>query len=359
MSNSQQRIYGLDVYRAIAIILVVHTHGRYLLQGSILENMPWIKLIDGVELFFVLSGFLIGGILIRSITSSSYRFSLQQLIHFWKRRWFRTLPLYYVILLANVAFAYYGLNADKIDEFSWKFIFFIHNFNSSFHSFFWESWSLSIEEWFYIIFPSILLCLLRFRASKSSILAAILLLIILPLIYRVYLFDPNLTGSVWDVSVRKVVIVRLDSIIYGVLAAYIKHYYPRFWTWNVWLYFMLGCALMFLIAYIPRQASDFWTQSFYLNGTSIAAMFMLPLASSIQNFKSVIGQWLTHISLISYSMYLINLALISELIKKHVVIHSPTEGCMWYAIYWVLVIVIGSGLYRYIELPFLKLRDRF
>jgi hypothetical protein len=66
MNNNTTRNFGLDLFRALAIVLVVLSHGKFLLNGTVLENFPFVKMLDGVDLFFVLSGFLIGGILLKS-----------------------------------------------------------------------------------------------------------------------------------------------------------------------------------------------------------------------------------------------------------------------------------------------------
>ncbi len=311
---------------------------------------------DGVELFFVLSGFLIGGILIKIIESNAYRLSLKDLLTFWKRRWYRTLPLYYVILLANIVFVYLGWSGGDLSQVTYKFLFFLHNFHSPFHSFFWESWSLSVEEWFYIILPVLLAILLRLLPSKKGILLAIALLIVLPLCYRFTQIDHNLSGDYWDKSVRKVVIMRLDSIIYGVLAAYVKYYYPRIWNRHTALYLIIGVLLMLVIAYIPRHPGDVWTQTFYLNTTSLAAMLMLPFADGIKRYSTFVGKTITHISKISYSMYLVNLALVSSVISLHVPLDSPMEGGLWYLGYWIIVVLVSTILYQVIELPFITMR---
>jgi len=78
--NFEKRVYGLDVFRAIAILIVVRSHGR-LVSGDLFEGIPSIPLIDGVELFFVLSGFLIGSILIKTLESED-KLSFSLLINF-------------------------------------------------------------------------------------------------------------------------------------------------------------------------------------------------------------------------------------------------------------------------------------
>ncbi len=77
----KQRIFGLDLMRATAILFVVMGHGGLILEKAN-TNFPWIRLIDGVELFFVLSGFLIGGILIREFEHSQ-TWKMKQIGNFW------------------------------------------------------------------------------------------------------------------------------------------------------------------------------------------------------------------------------------------------------------------------------------
>ena len=156
----ESRVYGLDIMRALAIIFVVLEHGLMLQKAN--TTFPWIKLINGVELFFVLSGFLIGGMLIR-IFEKSNTFGIKTMGRFWIRRWFRTLPNYYLVLLINIFIVYFGIIHEDFSQFNWKFFFFLQNFSGPFTNFFWESWSLSIEEWFYLIFPY------HCRTSFSSI----------------------------------------------------------------------------------------------------------------------------------------------------------------------------------------------
>jgi len=96
----EKRVFGLDLMRALAIIFVVIGHGGWILDKAN-TNFPWIRFIDGVELFFVLSGFLIGGILIK-IFQNTESLNLNTIWDFWIRRWFRTLPNYYLVLVLNI-----------------------------------------------------------------------------------------------------------------------------------------------------------------------------------------------------------------------------------------------------------------
>ena len=81
-----KRIYGLDILRSIAILSVLGTHSGWLLPDFINKYIQRFSL-DGVSLFFVLSGFLIGHILLKKLNETD--FNLHQLFNFWLRRWFR------------------------------------------------------------------------------------------------------------------------------------------------------------------------------------------------------------------------------------------------------------------------------
>jgi peptidoglycan/LPS O-acetylase OafA/YrhL len=352
-----KRTYGLDIFRAVAIILVVHGHAIGMLEHTAISGMPWIKLIDGVEFFFVLSGFLIGSILIKEVVKSEFKFSSTQLFTFWKRRWFRTLPNYYLILFANYLVVKFGVIPGDINQFGWKFIFFVQNFSSPFYDFFWESWSLSIEEWFYIFLPFLLLLILKFLPSRKGILTVIIIMLIVPLLYRIAHADLVLDDFWWDVTFRKVVLMRLDAIMYGVLAAYIKFYYLDSWTKYARPLFIWGIILVLTIPYFSFP--NWFLNTLKFNLIAIAAALLLPLADGHKSFKTNIGKAVTHISLISYSMYLINLGLVSVVISTNFpILENSTDGLLKYGIYWVIVVVVSSLLFKHFELPFTNLRDR-
>lgn len=353
-----KRIYGLDVFRAIAILIVVVGHGGGI-SGDLFNAIPEIPLPNGVELFFVLSGFLIGGIFIREIDKSG-TFSISQLVHFWKRRWFRTLPNYYLVLIANAVLVYLGITHGNIDHFGIEFFFFFQNFATGFTDFFWESWSLSIEEWFYIFLPIIGFCFLKILPAKRALLLTILTLLGAPLFYRILIADIEYDHFWAGINISKVVLTRLDAIIYGVLAAFIKHYYAQSWKQYKYPLFIAGLIITYVNVFVEIQPNDFYFRTFYFSVTSFGMMLLLPLADQTTSFKvPALGKAITHISLISYSMYLIHMGIVAGIIEKNFMPNTTTGHAVMYLVYWGTTILLSTLIYRYFERPTTQLRERF
>ncbi|NQY05998.1 MAG: acyltransferase, partial [Flavobacteriaceae bacterium] len=157
--DTRNRIFGLDVIRFVAISAVIFAH-----IGPFIKNHFWnlYEMLNrigflGVEIFFVLSGFLIGNLLYKRFVIEKP--TKKSILHFWVRRWFRTLPNYYLVLLINIvvlAIVKYQLPNFEPARDIWKYFFFAHNLHSEQIVFFPESWSLSIEEYAYLIGPIML-----------------------------------------------------------------------------------------------------------------------------------------------------------------------------------------------------------
>jgi peptidoglycan/LPS O-acetylase OafA/YrhL len=355
--NYKARIYGLDLFRAIAIFIVVMAHGR-LIAGEMFEFIPFIPWVDGVELFFVLSGFLIGSILIKMMHKEE-GLSRASLFNFWKRRWFRTLPNYYLILVSNILLVYFGVLGGDLNAIDYRFFLFTHNLTDATFNFYWESWSLSIEEHIYLWLPITMLFVGRFLSVKHTLLITILLFILAPLCYRISIVNESANYYVWDTVFRKAVITRLDAIAYGVLAAYVKFFYPDFWKGHYNKFFILGLSITMVSIYIPRVYEHFYTQTFSFSIVSIGAMFLLPKADSMKSFKNeIIGRGVTYISIISYSMYLVNLSIVVQLLSKYIEPQSTEMLIFRYFLYWFITIVLSALIYKFYEKPFLNLRDK-
>lgn len=355
--NQNTRVFGLDVMRAVAIIMVVIGHGSYMLNDTCIEGFPFIRLIDGVDLFFVLSGFLIGGILLKEINAKE-EFDFRSLRQFWKRRWMRTLPLYYLVLLANYLVVRFDFIHEDFSQFNWKFFFFLQNFSKPFAGFFWESWSLSIEEWFYLTSPILLWFLLKFLNPKKTFILVTFIMMISPFLYRIWILNPQIDDFWYDAIFRKMVLTRLDSIAYGLLAAWICFYFPRFWTkWRV-LSAILGTVLMVFILHYEASNSGFYQQVIRFSLTPISVMLLVPIAHHFQYASGFVARAITHVSKISYSMYLIHLGLVSAVIRDHFPPTTEIDGLLKYLLYWCVVLVGSTILYRFVEKPMMRLRDK-
>jgi len=354
---TKQRIFGLDLLRALAIIQVVLGHGSFLLEKSLFAGFPFVKMYDGVDLFFVLSGFLIGGILLKTINQTEFKIS--NLFNFWIRRWFRTLPNYYLILLLNYLVVKYGIINEDINQFNLSFIFFTHNFNAPFYGFFWESWSLSVEEWFYIFTPIFIFAFIKLFSPKKAFFLVALLMILGPLLYRMYLFNVNGDSYHFNFMLRKTVLCRLDSIGYGLLAAYIYLYKSKIWNFYKWISLIIGIGLLLFLLNFRFAYSSFFQQVFFLSLSPISFMLLLPLMNDFKTLNGFVGRVIEHISKISYSMYLINLALVAEVIRDNFTPVNANDAVLKYLIYWAIVILGSTLLYRFFEKPITSLRDKF
>jgi peptidoglycan/LPS O-acetylase OafA/YrhL len=364
LNFDSNRILGLDLLRAVAILCVVLDHGGLLLPPSL---RIWTDLLvfDGVSIFFVLSGFLIGGILIKLIQNGERI----DIIEFWKRRWYRTLPNYlFVLVLLAVLELVFSAQFDFHQIGS--YVLFSQNFNSIHPAFFPEAWSLSVEEWFYLLIPFLLFIQLNFFKIpiKLSLLGTALLVIIVITYIRFnrYSTFPALTEDVWDNVFRKQVITRLDSIMYGVLAAYVFYFKPGFWEKYKKMFFIIGLVLLgyfkYVVPLLDNKVSLFQAV-FSFSFQSIAIACLLPFLTSVKSKEGFLPKALTYVSIISYSMYLLNLTIIQNWILRKIPWTLFMEskyaiGGIRYVLYWVLVFCLSHVLYFYYEAPMTRLRDR-
>ncbi len=196
--KTEDRIFGLDLMRFFAIILVILGHSRWMTASfpKPLRAVLYGSGILGVELFFVLSGFLIGGILLKQFEKNNYSLNFGDIKNFWMRRWLRTLPNYYFILLVYIA-----LYFNEIPDIIWRYFFFLQNIWNTPPNFFEESWSLCIEELSYLISPLILaLAAYLFKSAKNInksifVWVSIFLIIIITILrayYSVFFFTRRL-----------------------------------------------------------------------------------------------------------------------------------------------------------------------
>ncbi|MCL1943730.1 MAG: acyltransferase [Candidatus Azobacteroides sp.] len=365
------RVYGLDILRAVAILSVIFLHGCLITPSFLSEKVE--KVIpDGVSIFFVLSGFLIGGILIKILEREKPNFTT--LLGFWKRRWYRTIPNYYLILIIHTLIAvvfWPGFNVSEII----RSFFFLQNFAWLQPWFFAESWSLSVEEWFYLLIPVLLFLVINIASisSKRAVPVISILIILMVTAFRFGKYIWYIENAPEQLVHReelfgKEVITRLDCLMYGVIAAYISFYFKSlFLRYKVPLLFV-GILLFLILKIVPSANNDLFVCVFSYSVISLGTAFTLPFLSDYKTGSGPVYKALTCTSLISYSMYVLHLSFIKWFIidfcLKDVFLSisdsfSPTA--FWisqYTFYWVLTIVLSILLYKYFEHPFMSLRDK-
>lgn len=352
-ANGHARIFGLDLMRALAALIVVYSHADDLLDEHWPRD-PGAAAMDGVDLFFVLSGFLIGTILIRTSYASEIPW-WRRLLDFWQRRWLRTLPNYYFFLLINVVMVHFGWSMGLLNINTLAYFVFLQNLIIPLDLFFWESWSLAVEEWFYLLFPLLLVLLAWRRPPKWGSLLATLVMILVPIVLRTRAVAAVDTPFMLDLLVRKIVVMRFDTIGYGVLMAWLVHHAPRFFHRHRVVAFLLGVALL-TTAIMLRDSHGLvylGTVFLVLSGTSMA--MMLPLLVAWPS-GGRLGPAVAFLSRISYALYLVHMPVRSVYLDL-MPGRSLVMSLGLYAGYWLLCIALAALVYQVWERPFMALRD--
>ncbi|ACU59985.1 acyltransferase family protein [Chitinophaga pinensis] len=343
-NESPSRSFGLDFARALAIIFVLMAH--------------FFKQLDhigfwGVELFFGLSGFLIGQILWRSYSESN-EWSFKHTVNFWSRRWWRTLPNYYLFLIIMLFYHYFiagGLPGLSVLV---EHIWFGQNLLSRQDGFFGVAWSLCIEEFFYLLFPLILFAISRLLTKrKTAFLVALSVIFILSAAVREMLIQQHTSTAI-----RGVTLARLDAIGCGVLVS--------FWLSNAeitnrkkWMAFIIGCVLL-CIAYLGVYHAGMLYNAdiekrYLLVVSSLGFSLMLPAVSMLprpQGIFSMFSKWIDSLSFWSYSIYLSHIPILFTIYKlvQHKMLSKLAA--------LVLTLIVSAILFKYFETPMMKKRPK-
>lgn len=343
----------LDCLRALAVSLVLASHGSWFFERPEQSAFANITAVLGVEIFFVLSGFLVGGILYEQFRSAAPWQSL--LPNFWSRRWIRTLPNYYLFLGLNILiYRHAGLPPLG------SYFVFLQNFASPIPPFFPESWSLAVEELFYFLFPLIVMAFGRaYGRSTQAFVAAGAFVFLLSLATRigaVILFEPTMEDGI-----RKIAIFRLDAIMSGVFA-----YIVLRWIRPGHRPALLAAGLVILafsVAILARPQAELdhslFARTLLFNVLQLSIAMLLVWGFGRVELPGMATGGITALSRWSYSLYLVNMPVI-------IVVHScwPFERGMALAtvasaaLYVGICLVLAAGLYQYFERPILGWRDR-
>jgi peptidoglycan/LPS O-acetylase OafA/YrhL len=365
VSQLPARNLGLDIMRSLAIglVLIAHSLTFFFRWSHIDLNAAYYVLgFLGVELFFALSGFLIGRILLEEVLRDR---SWQSLGRFYVRRWLRTLPPYYLVL---------ALLPLTGRHFNWNSLVFLQNFSRKDLEFFPVSWSLSIEEWFYLLVPLALLLAARLTRTRpaTAFFTACLGIIVLSLLLRatyVLGYDPT-----WDFGIRKKPPLRMDSLMVGVALAGVSIHLPRAWallaSWRrvlfpvavVGIAYTGGYQLWKLYQEHTVDSSVYArTTLFFLVSAFMGALLVCLETSHGINVAGSRRRWTRvfhFLSVTSYAAYLLHLEIFDFFAPLEAKSLSAWTALLLVAASLTLTLLFSAVMHRWYEKPILRFRDR-
>lgn len=330
----------LDVLRAVAISMVVAYH---LVQMWPDSSLLWLARYTkfgmyGVDFFFVISGWLIGGLFWRELLASGKL----DLLRFWARRALRTIPPYFVALLVSWgAVAYF-----RAEPFDAGYLFFVQNYYNEM-PYFLISWSLCIEEHFYLLMPTVIIAAKFF---VRRILFFLVALTLLPALLRFFVSDAFEPGFGYYSTATH---LNYDGLLLGVLAAYVWHHHKEGWATFALCVYSLSFSvltLMFLSSVYPI---------FYVfERLGIALGFLAVLVFLVSKqflYPRILASSFSLVARASYSLYL------THALALHVGLTFvyPTVGEHGVAFFVLqLLLVAGSGalFYSFVEKVALRWR---
>ncbi|WP_293872329.1 acyltransferase [Flavobacterium sp.] len=319
---STKRFFGLDFLRTLSISLLLFSHSSWIYNShALLGKLQDASGFLGVELFIVLSGFLIGGILYKQYLHDNY--SLKDALLFVSRRLMRVLPSYYlVVFILAIVFLLFRFSIAPV----WKYLLLIQNFATPIAAFFPESWSLPVKEigYIFVVFLLLISSKIVWQISKRYMFLYIIVgLIIATFLLKLYynIYSTNLDLKQWSFEVRSVVIYRIDSVLIGVLFGYFNHNYKEFIVAKRKLFFVVGVVLFLLLILCIvvfklrlNNASWFWNIC-CLPLVSLMICMFIPYLLNWKTPSQTLRKVITFICNISYSVYLVHYSLVLFLMK--------------------------------------------
>ena len=295
----------------------------------------------GVDLFFVLSGWLIG-----SLFWSEFDRGVFRLWPFWLRRWWRTIPAYLVALLLS----WLAVHLARGEPFDWTYLCFVQNYREQL-PFFLVSWSLAVEEHCYLLLPILLLGSAHVGISPNPVLLG---LAVISLACRAISADNAITADFgFYVTATH---FRWDGIVLGFWASRLHRLSPDVWQRSLR---QLRWALPILIAAFVLVEGSTARLRHTLAGTLVALTFLSILMLGVGRVRSIPMKAIVElVSVTSYSIYLIHALTIRA--ARAVASRVDALENLTYFVTLIALTAAASGLfYRIVERPSLSLRKRF
>jgi peptidoglycan/LPS O-acetylase OafA/YrhL len=362
------RIPQFDVIRGIAILMVMWAHPVLLpARAGIFAPISQFGLLvggTGVDLFFVLSGILIGGLLFREIN----KYGTLNISRFWIRRGFKIWPAYYALMAVMLAEEIHRRGAHAGVVALMPSLFILQNYFSGVRG---QTWSIAIEEHFYILLPLILFILPKRRVNGRMLLPAIPIIAacvaIAGLALRLILIagHSGMEGVRTDPSH-----LNADSLFFGVFLAYLQEYYPKLFHRLARLPGLpvLAAALLLPLCFAtPRFDAGPGHTLLYL-GFGLLILYLVgnPAGTGLLGFltRGRTASTLSFVGFYSYSIYIWTPDAIGIRMFYFLEHHTmpANDSAVWIvatAVYIVGSILAGVLMAKLIEVPMLVLRNRW
>lgn len=355
------RLHGLDTLRALAIVLVFANH--HLLFVSKASPFGWFGEIGwiGVDLFFGLSGYLIGNQIFAAMRTAQGL----SLPVFYARRFLRTLPNYYVVLALYALWPWFrnGLEMPPL----WEFLTFTQNINLTPGTAFSHAWSLCVEEQFYVLLPALALLVGWCRRPLVLGWLAIAATFVAGAAIRASLWQEDMAGQggfEFYTLIYYASWCRFDELVAGVALALLKNYHGGLWTrltshGNV--AFIAGAALFALacrLFYDDHYGLGVTVFGYPLLALAVFLLLVAALspASPLARIRIPGAQAL---ALWSYAIYLLHKQVCILLKPELKELGLMPDSIAATVVMAVASVALGWLLYAVVETPFMKLRDRW
>jgi peptidoglycan/LPS O-acetylase OafA/YrhL len=357
------RLPGLDLLRAVAIAWVMLYH-----LTSYGPRLPAVIEFGfmGVDLFFVLSGFLIGWQLLKPYTCGQQPLWAQ----FFVRRAFRVLPAYLTVLA--LYFALPAVRESPGIQPLWQFLTFTQNMFADYFRAraFSHAWSLCIEEHFYLLLPPVVWLLAR-KPTLGKVAAVALATLVGGMLLRGWLWQHEVApfldigsgeGNFFDRYIENIynpTYTRLDGLLAGVMLAVVKGFRPVWWSWatarSLW-FLAAGVAGVYTSMCLQNPGYLHAVIGFPLLSASLAAIVLA--AASPHSWP---GRWrvpgAAPIAAMAFSLYLTHKA-VYHLVRDNLGAHLQHSNLLALCIYIGAALAVGALLYLAVERPGMRLRER-
>jgi peptidoglycan/LPS O-acetylase OafA/YrhL len=405
LNNQFPTLNGL---RTFAFLGIISGHAAFMISHVVFGISPtempqlgwFIHLTHGawftMDLFFILSGFLIGYILFHTFEKDSSR-SLGKFARFWIRRGFRTFPLYYIFLFSYFYINKYVVSIDpngySLERLDWHEIFYLTNypFNPGKYLVFW-SWTLSLEEHFYLASPIVVFLLYKLKTHRARLTVLGSLWVSGSVLrYIAYQHEALLHPKVFPIMrvLYTPTHCRVDILVAGMIIAYLNQYFRselleifrKEWVRLLSLLIPIGLFIIFVLpeanpapvglmipgkeelTYVAAQTGVF----FYGCLTSIAYFCLVTrgLFSTGRYSRALSHDSFLVIATLGYGAYFVHYPILHFVVRAlSGIFLNPRDN---YLLFWIAAtgitlsgsLAVAYPMHLLIEKPFIALRNRY